>query len=142
MMSLDDLIALETLTEAIFRAEHERVRDLNQREAEIRRSLSGLDQARRNARDLPQELLAPLRQIGGEILWQGWVGQQRATLNRQLARCLAQKATRMAKLRHAYGRNLAVQEMLRAETSTLRSARQRMELQHLDALSILKAETE
>ena len=110
-MSARDLTDMAQVTAALFEAEQAKLRDLLQREAELRRALDTLDRHRRDASSLPPSDLNAPRAVGADLLWQGWVGRKRAELNTQLAQVLVRKAGRMADLRRAFGRKAAIDRL-------------------------------
>ena len=108
------------LTGALYRAEQAKMRDLIEKENKLRGALSKLEANRKAALALPATDLQPIRQIGADILWQGWVGRNREDLNRQLALCLAHKARIVSGLKRAYGKHSAAKDLLENECAALR----------------------
>ena len=96
------------------------MRDLIEKENKLRGALSKLEANRKAALALPATDLQPIRQIGADILWQGWVGRNREDLNRQLALCLAHKARIVSGLKRAYGKHSAAKDLLENECAALR----------------------
>ena len=111
-MTDQSLPELVELTGVIYRAEQNRVRELQHQEARLRSAIARLEDHRKSAMALPAVQLAPLRQIGADIAWQGWVGRNKEELNRRLALCLAQKSRLMKGLRRAYGQHSAAESLL------------------------------
>lgn len=131
---------LSALTEMLYRAEQARMRDLNETESRLRRALGSLDETRKTALALPADTLGPMRRVGGDILWQGWIGRNRAELNRQLALCLAQKARLMARLRRAHGKHEAARHLLKDADAATRGLAARREITELDALILARSD--
>lgn len=117
-MSHDALADMVQLTDALFQAEQVQMRDLFNRETQLRRDLAELESYHRDNRILPTAELAAVRQVGADVLWQGWVSRTRQELQRQLALLLAEKGNRMRALRRAHGRYLAAEELHRADNAT------------------------
>lgn len=86
--------------------------------------LSGLGQQP----DAPEEELAKMRAIGADLLWNGWLGRAKTTINMQLARVLATKENEQAKVRRAFGKVTALQQILDQEE---RKHRKKMETANL-----------
>lgn len=130
---------LITLTGMLCRSEEARMRALAAREAELRAALRGLDDNRKAAAALPADVLGPIRGVGGDILWQGWIGRNRAELNRALALCLAQKAQGMERLRRAHGRHAAARQIAGKAGTAQRAKNAKREMARLEALILLQS---
>lgn len=113
-MKNSDFEALGEVTEALYRAEAVRMQKLLQEESRVREALTRLDAQHAENRALPESDLDGLRQIGGDMIWQGWVGRKRADLQPELARVLARKGQIVGKLRRAFGKAQAVDQMTAA----------------------------
>ena len=103
---------LANLTDAIYQAELQKMVVLNQKEAEIRRKIADLENIRRDNLQLPSNDLNAVRQIGADVLWQGWVGRTRESLNIELAQILAQKEYMKSALQRAFGKQAAAKELV------------------------------
>ncbi len=114
---------LGRITDALLAAEQARLRDILQREAQLRRALGDLDRHQRNNLALPAAELAAPRALGADIVWQGWVGRTRARLNTELAQVLVAKAGHMAGLRRAFGRSVAMDQLINDERVAQRKVR-------------------
>ena len=112
--TLSDLMKL---TEALYQAETAKMQDLLLQEARLRQDLARLEEYRRANRDLPDADLHGVRQIGADLLWQGWVGRGKADLQTELARVLARKGQMIGQLRHAFGKHQAATRMLADDTN-------------------------
>lgn len=103
-----DFEQLTTLTDVLYQADAAKLKAIAAEEARLREELAALAAAERAAE--PGSGLA-LRRIGGDILWQGWVGRKREALNLQLAAVMARKLSAAQVLRRSYGRNMVAQEL-------------------------------
>ncbi|WP_306115837.1 MULTISPECIES: hypothetical protein [unclassified Roseovarius] len=108
----DALQDLANLTDAIYQAELQKMAVLNHKEAEIRRKIADLETLRRDNLQLPSNDLNAVRQIGADVLWQGWVGHTRESLNIELAQILAQKEYMKSALQRAFGKQAAAKELV------------------------------
>lgn len=136
----DPLRDLASLTDALYRAELTKVEKLNAREASLRRDLAELEMRRRTSRNLPHTELAPVRQIGADVFWEGWLSRTRADLNTQLAQVLANKAHMMAGLRRAYGKQAAAAALLEQSEKAKNQRSEKQRWQSLDALHLMKSQ--
>ncbi|SFO14928.1 hypothetical protein SAMN04487859_11746 [Roseovarius lutimaris] len=107
---------LTKLTEALYQAETAKMQDLLLQEAKLRQDLADLEEHRRANRDLPYTAMQGVRQIGADILWQGWVGRSKVDLQAELARVLARKGQMIGQLRRAFGKHQAATKMLADDT--------------------------
>lgn len=129
---------LTKLTEALYQAETAKMQDLLMQEAKLRQDLARLEEHRRTNRDLPDADLQGVRQIGADLLWQGWVGRSKADLQTELARVLARKGQMIGQLRRAFGKHQAATRMLADDThATTKKALARRE-GNLADLALLK----
>lgn len=108
----DALQDLAALTDAIYQAELQKMAALNTQEAAIRSRIADLETLRRDNQSLPSGQLNSVRQIGADVLWQGWVSRTRESLNIELAQILAQKEHLKFELQRAFGKQMAAKEML------------------------------
>ncbi len=114
-MKDDDLDALAELTGALYQAEAARMRQLFADERRLREGLARLEAQYAANRTLPEPQLNGLRQIGGDMIWQGWVSRKKAELQSELARVLGYKGQTIARLRRAHGKSHAVERVMAAE---------------------------
>jgi hypothetical protein len=135
-MTRDSHAALCDLTEARYQREAARLRALRDEEGRLRAAIQRLDAQARAARDLPQEALRGVREIGADIAWQGWLSRHRATIRDELARVLARKEQAMPAQRRAFGR-LEAARALRARAQA--EARDRQERRQAGLLGDLGA---
>lgn len=99
-----DHTALCEVSEALYQRELARLRGLRDEEAQLRLALAQLDAQAREARRLPDSALRGVREIGADLVWQGWLARHRATLQNALAQVLARKEHAMPAHRRAFGR--------------------------------------
>ena len=138
MRSRRALMDLVDLTEALYRSEQTRTRDLQQRETDLRQALKRFATSRKSSPIVSSDRLDPLRQIGADVLWQSWLGRNREELNRQLALCLAQKAHHLTELRRVFGRHVAAQSLLDDDSHRLKQDRLRAGVARDEAMSLLR----
>lgn len=79
-------------------------------ESTLRRQIGTLQEHRRLSHDPDPELI-PMRAIGADILWQGWIDRTQAELNMDLARVMARKVPIAKKARKDIGRRDVVSEL-------------------------------
>lgn len=79
-------------------------------EARLRRQIGTLQEHRRMSHDADPGLM-PMRAIGADILWQGWIDRTQGDLNIDLARVMVRKAPIVKKARKDIGRRDVVSEM-------------------------------
>lgn len=137
-MSHTPLANLAALTDTLFQAEQMTMRHIVQQEARLRRDIAQLDAHRAASLALPEDQLRPARQIGADVQWQAWLGRARTDLNRQLALCLVQKARMMTALRHAHGRNMAANQIVKEDRLARARRRAQQDLITEDSLAMLK----
>jgi hypothetical protein len=83
-------------------------------ESQLRKELlrlKGLDQVA----DEDPVSVSSMRVIGADLLWHGWLSRSKSALNMQLARVLAIKAHEQDKVRKAFGKVVALQELIKSE---------------------------
>lgn len=135
----DPLNDLANLTDALYQAELSKMREVNAREASLRHDLAELESLQRSNMALPQADLHTVRQIGADVLWEGWVSRTRADLNMQLAQVMAQKARMTTQLRRAFGKQIAAAELLRKADDEKRQRREKRRWQNQDDLQLMKS---
>ena len=133
---LQDLAQLTAAQKAF---EEAQMRRLTEEEAEIRAELAALEQRHRAALALPVSDTVQHRQIGADILWQGWVGRSRHQLHIRLAQALAKKGAALRRLRRAHGRSSAAQELVQTARRETRDEKIRKEIAEDQRLMVLKA---
>jgi len=89
-------------------------------ENRIRQELGRLDAMQEASRAPTLEHL-PMRAIGADVIWHGWLGQSKTALNIALAKVLAVKETHIAEVRRAFGKLTAVKHLLKEDQSAQNS---------------------
>ena len=112
-MKHGDCGALRELTDALYQRELAQLRELLDQETRLRAALAQLGEQARAAGDQPEAALTGLREIGGDMVWQAWLGKQRTALQSELARLLARKERALPALRIAHGKQQAAIAMQR-----------------------------
>ncbi len=122
-MRLEDARTLQALADARYKARQQRFQALLQRENAVRADLRKLDA---QARSSETRLNDDMRSIGGDVIWQAWLGKSKRALNMQLALILAEKDQHLHQVRQAYGKVLAseyiVKDMLGQQRADRRKA--------------------
>jgi hypothetical protein len=93
---------------------------------------------RRAARDLPEDQASGYREVGADILWQGWIGQSKARLHSELARVLGRKGQISRELRRSFGKHQAAAQLSVEETRRAAQRRDVSRLALLDSLAQLR----
>ncbi|MEO3413222.1 hypothetical protein AAFO92_01060 [Roseovarius sp. CAU 1744] len=127
------------MTDALYRAELQKMAALSAKEADLRHKLAELDALRSTNRSLPPGQLTVVRQIGADVLWQGWVSRTRETLNLELAQILAQKEYMKSELQRAYGKQMAAAAMRDKARNKASQDRAKRFWQAQDDLQVLKS---
>ncbi|MDF3415207.1 hypothetical protein HKX54_12125 [Sulfitobacter sp. M57] len=86
------------------------VAEENQLRQELRR-LQKLD----GAVHQEDSFVSGMRVIGADLLWQGWLSRSQSTLNMQLARVLAIKSYEQERVRKAFGKVVALENLIKEE---------------------------
>lgn len=123
---------LSMLSQAQQDADAAKLRLINAEERRIRAQLAALDTNHESTRDLPAVAVLPLRRVGGDLLWQRWVGRRRRELQMQLARCLARKGAAQALLKKSFGKSSALKSLRHDLQAREERARR---IQRLDAVT-------
>lgn len=84
--------------------------EITAEEARLRRQIGTLQEHRRMSHEADPGLM-PMRAIGADILWQGWIDRTQSDLNMDLARVLARKAPIAKRAKKNIGRRDVVSEM-------------------------------
>lgn len=133
---------LAELTNAIYQAELQKMAALNAKETTLRRKIDDLETLRRENRSLASGQLNVVRQIGADVLWQGWVSRTREGLNVELAQILAQKEHLKSALQRAFGKQLAAKDLLANAKSERDQERNKRFWQLQDDLQAMKLHKE
>lgn len=114
------------LTDALYQAQLSKLQDVLTEEHSLRRALADLETGQKD--------VSQMRQIGADIIWQGWLDRKRRDLQAELARCLVQKNRLMRHVQKAFGRKSAadqIQADARSEAMAARTMRHALEDQNL-----------
>jgi hypothetical protein len=110
MTLAQELTQLADVVMASYEQQQRQFAKLVAQENKLRAELNRLDDMRR-ATHVPEARVAKMQAIGADVIWLGWVGRSKTTLNIQLAQILAQKENHQSAVRKAYGKVLVVQQM-------------------------------
>ena len=110
MTTKRELADLHAITSARYAQRQQSFARLVEKENHIRGELQRIDDMDRANRSARAEAI-PMRAIGADVIWQGWMGRSRTALNMELARVLAVKAQHLKEVQRAYGKVLVVEEM-------------------------------
>lgn len=127
------------LTDALFQAQLAKLQDVLEQENALRRGIDDLEERHKAVGRLDAPGMGEMRQIGADIIWQGWVDRKRRDLQAELARCLVRKNRLMRSVQKAFGRNAAAEKMqaeAKLEDKAARALQRSVENQ---ALLLLKA---
>ena len=116
-----DLHDLKQITRAHYDQHQQRFSKIVAQENALRGELARLDEMNRNTQP-PEPAVTEMRAIGADVIWQGWLGRAKTSLNLQLARVLAVKERHLIEVRRAFGKVLVVEDLskqFRAENRKL-----------------------
>lgn len=122
-MSFHDLARL---TDAVYQADLSKLRELQERERNIRAHLQDLDDQIREALESAVSQDPDWRAIGADQAWRTWLARRRSTVNMELARTLAQKSEALARVRRSFARNQVTGELSNQELAHSRARRARL----------------
>ena len=108
MTTARDLQDLHRITRARYDQRQQSFAKVLAEETHLRNELARLDDMHRDTQ-APDP--TPMRAIGADIMWQGWVGRARTDMNLRLARVLSVKERHLLEVRRAYGKVLVVEEL-------------------------------
>lgn len=112
MNQILQLKQMQVLVTARYDLAQQAFRTIVAEENKLRSELARLKEMEQSMRVEAYENLS-MRSIGADIIWQSWVGRTKRQLNMSLSSVLAKKAPHMAAVRRAYGKVLALDELLR-----------------------------
>ena len=112
-MKPDKLADLARVTKLQYQIEYEKVRVVIQEEMRVRANLSRLDN-RQSGAGRAETTDLTMNIVGADVLWQGWVAQARRDLNLELAGILTRKPHAMDRVRSAFGRQQATEQLRKA----------------------------
>jgi len=136
-MTRDSHAALCALADALHERAAARLQALRDEEARLRAALTRLDTQADAARDLPQEALRGVREIGADIVWEGWLARHRAALRDELARVLASKEEVLPAQKRAFGKAEAARALRARVQAQARRGQARQQARLLDELGVM-----
>lgn len=125
MANLSDL---HQLTRVHYERAQQSLKTLTQQETLIRAELQRLSEQERAANATAPDN-APMRAIGADVIWLGWVGRSKAQLNMALAQILARKEHHLARVRTAYGKVLVTRQLAENAARDRSQARSKAQLE-------------
>ncbi len=131
----DPLDDLSRLTDMIYQADLAKLQKLNAEEAKLRENLKALQTRAHTAAD---RQMVPMRQIGADVLWQGWVSRTRQELNIKLAQVLMRKEQMKTDLKRSFGKHQAVEELHRDQVQNRIKAREKRREQMQETLRLAR----
>ena len=127
MTGVQDLEALLTVSQARFDRRRQALALIQKEETALRAELARLKDMALTAR-APSTDMIGMRSVGADLLWQGWIARGRTEKNMALARVLARKGHEVTKLRRAFGRVAALEEVIGAQRSALQDRARKAQL--------------
>lgn len=128
MKTTQDLADLAQITQAKYAQRQQNLARLNAEEKRIRDALARLSDMDKSNRTTAPDVI-PMRAIGADVLWHGWMGRSKSALNMELARVLAVKEHHVAEVRRAYGKVLVVDELRDQQRADRRKDTQKAQLE-------------
>lgn len=123
MSDKEKLRELAEVTDLVFALRSAEIQETTRQQAIIESKLAKLSQAGEDAQARFQSDVG-LRFGGADVMWQAWLGQQRKSLNTELAAVLAEKERRLQKMKIAFGRREVAAKMCAESTAIKRSDEQ------------------
>lgn len=131
-----DLVAL---TEARFRTQEARLKEVAAEEKALRERIRALEAQHAKAQNVHHADPAGQGRYGGDILWQGYVARSRRDLQISLAQVLARKGQIMKDLQEAHGRKLSAEDLERNNRISTRTKAQNRTTEQERALMLVRA---
>lgn len=132
-----DLNQLQKLTDLRKQRSHAKLADLLDQEARLRADLARLRTMARETQSAHPEH-APLRAIGGDVIWLKWVSETTRQLNTELAQVLAKKEALMDAHKRAVGKDAVARNLANDEQIRKRAAHRKAELNKAIEQSLLR----
>lgn len=111
MKRITDLKRLATITDTALSGAQARMHQINSQEAALQQQLAEL--SRRSTAHTSLDSLAV--QAGADVRWQVWADRRREEINLEMARLRAMKEEARHALRKAFGKDQAMQHLLRKQ---------------------------
>lgn len=136
MNSSDQLESLLAISRINYDHQRQTFAKILQEEAQLRQELVRLAEMGQAGRQNDVNAIS-MRAIGADLLWKSWLGRSRSELNMKLARVLATKEQEQEKVRRAFGKVNALEELVLSGRVKQRKtdARRDLELAINNALS-------
>lgn len=119
MSELEQLREIREIVQVAYDLAQKNLREILAAETIVRNELSRLNEIMVTAR-MEAQNSSEMQVIGADMVWQSWVGRTKTELNMKLARILAEKEPHMFTIRRAYGKVLAVQELIEKAEKALK----------------------
>lgn len=129
---------LVSLTDALYQADLARLRAIAAEDSSLRADLAALQRDASRSAALPDDDALALRQLGGDLLWQAWVGRKRADLNMRIANVMARKLNAQQALRRSFGKAQVAQQIASKTRTKQRADRASRVQAEQQALAILR----
>ncbi|THD73810.1 hypothetical protein E7681_09345 [Thalassobius vesicularis] len=123
MSDKEKLRELAEITDLVFAMQSAEIQETTRQQALIESKLAKLSKASEDAQARFQSDVG-LRFGGADVMWQAWLGQQRKSLNTELAAVLAEKERRLQKMKFAFGRKEVAAKMC-AEAAAIKRSDER-----------------
>lgn len=139
MMNIRALEEIQHITEISYQRAQNRYAEVMAEETALREELDRLQQLADEARTTSGQYIA-LATVGGDLLWQGWLGRSRAALNMALARVLAVKEQHLKAVRKSYGKLMIANELLANAKNTKAKAYNQSQLQQAIDVAVMQGQ--
>jgi hypothetical protein len=127
MTELETLEQLLVLTRIKYDRQQQDFAKILAEEASIRQKLDQLVALNQAAEPGDMDHIG-MQAIGADILWQGWLGRAKTSLNMQFSRVLARKAHEQTKIRRAHGKVVAIETLIHTMKESQRKTRKARQL--------------
>lgn len=128
MTSNESLSVLHEIANAYYERQRSDFDLILAQEARLREDLARLDASVPQCDD-EESGYARMQMIGADVLWQGWLGRAKTRINMELAQTLARKAQATKRVKDAFGKILALDEMIVTIEKENRKAKERSDLE-------------
>ena len=128
------------VTGALYQADLAGLQAIAAEEAKIYDEFAALDAEQRRAAALTEASDMALRQFGGDLLWNAWVGRKRQALNLRLANLRIRKEAALQALQRSFGKKTVADKLLARATARRLGQRKLRELSEEQAQIVLRAQ--
>ena len=119
---MNDLEQLRIVAQARYDQQQQAFAQIIQQEADLRAELTRLAQLNQSVEEVGEDI-GQMQAIGADILWRGWLSRSITALNTELARVLARKAREQDRVRQAFGKLTALNELIDQRSNLRRKNR-------------------